>query len=85
MKYVKKPIEVEAVRINKDCVDWQPDWFVEGMDNGSIIIGENNFVVHTLEGPMIGEYGSYVVKGPYDELYVVKGNIFEETYDRIGE
>ena len=43
--------------------------------------GIKELVIHTLEGDMIAVPGSYVVIGPHDEAYPVRGDIFEETYE----
>ena len=39
--------------------------------------------VHTLEGKMFGCDGDYLVTGPYDEQYIVKQHIFEQTYEEV--
>lgn len=42
-----------------------------------------DFEVETLEGEMKGKVGDYLVKGVEGELYPVKKNIFETTYEMV--
>lgn len=39
--------------------------------------------LNTKEGTFRGEKGDYLVIGVMDERYIVKKEIFEQTYDRI--
>ena len=39
--------------------------------------------INTLEGTFHGKKGDYLVIGVSDERYIVKKEIFEQTYDRI--
>lgn len=73
MKYVKKPIPVEAFQFG---VDPTPEWA--------------NFLqfsteIKTLEGSLFVQPGDYVVKGIYGEVYPVRADIFELTYERYEE
>jgi len=45
----------------------------------------HDFEVVTLEGLMIGNAGDYLVQGYADELWVVKKEIFENTYEEVIE
>lgn len=44
---------------------------------------EEEFDVNTLEGLMHGREGDYLVKGIAGELYPVRREIFEQTYDEV--
>lgn len=75
-KYVKKPIAVEAYQMTGIIYEDTPQWVVD-----SLVCGDgNDFIVHTLEGDMIGHIGDYIVKGVRGEAYVCNKDIFEESY-----
>ena len=38
-------------------------------------------VIHTLEGDMTASPGDYVIRGVKGEMYPIKPDIFEETYE----
>lgn len=42
-----------------------------------------DFEVETLEGVHIGHAGDYLMKGIHGELYCIKKDIFEQTYDIV--
>ena len=90
MKYVKKPLPVEAFQINEDLTKAAPEfplWVAKAIDIGEDVGGiqftDRSFVVMTMEGNMISEYGDYLIKGIYDELYPCKREIFEGTYEAL--
>ena len=39
--------------------------------------------LNTMEGTFRGKKGDYLVIGVMDEKYIVKREIFEQTYDRV--
>jgi hypothetical protein len=43
-----------------------------------------HFEVQTLEGTIRGEVDDYLVRDVKGELYVIKKDVFEQTYDVIG-
>jgi hypothetical protein len=88
-KYVKKPVEIEAIQ-------WKGDY--ESVEEVKNFVGEdavfnteyaqNNAVppqmklaIHTLEGEMQANYDDYIIKGVNGEFYPCKPNIFEKTYE----
>ena len=57
MKYIKKPIPVEAVQISEDKNDFisnYPQWFCDAYDSGRIKYryNFNGLIIDTLEGEM---------------------------------
>lgn len=78
MKYVKKPIPIDAVRwtgynhmeIEKFMSDVHP-----------IFTGDNEVIIHTLEGDMHAPPGSYIIRGAIGEYYPCRGDVFEQTYE----
>jgi len=41
--------------------------------------------VQTLEGVMLGNVGDWLIRGVNGELYPCKPDIFEKTYEKVGE
>ena len=87
MKARKKPVVIEFVRYDgknehkvKDfvgsCLNIQQEHYA------SEVIELN---IETLEGWMRVSVGDYVIKGVNGEFYPCKPDIFEKTYDIIGE
>lgn len=86
-KYRKKPVEVEAVQFTRRNI-------VEVMEftNNQIEItteirmnGKMYAEIETLEGIMKVNENDYIIKGIKGEFYPCKPNIFEETYEKVGE
>ncbi len=78
MKYRKKPVVVEAW-LNTDDGEPIPAWVSEA----SSTLEGGRFAIKTLEGTMIAEPGDWIVRGIQGEVYPVKPNIFEATYDPV--
>lgn len=92
MRYVKKPIEIEAVqwdgtlKTSLNILHWmhkckpstkpEEDW--AGYDSINNVI-----FIDTLEGRMTASKGDYIIKGIQDEFYPCKPDIFEATYDAV--
>jgi hypothetical protein len=84
MKYVKRPVVVEAVQLDHSPMS------VEAVMNlsssGADIICEHDgceshqLRIKTLEGDMIARPGDYIIRGVRGELYPCKPDIFEATY-----
>lgn len=86
MKYVKKPVEIEAVqfidtpeRISEIAEFVGTDLRVNYKDK------DNPYIpIETLEGTMKASVGDYIIKGVKGEFYPCKPDIFEATYDSVG-
>jgi len=94
MRYKKKPIVIEAVRLenNYDSIyDAVEFVFHVGMETS--VIGANatvrnvqddgGFLISTLEGKMKASFGDYIIKGVKGEIYPCKPDIFEMTYELV--
>lgn len=86
MKYIKKPVEIEAIQYNGDnlseCInffDKFADRYVEWNEDGGTLF------IKTLEGDMKVSKGDYIIKGIKGEYYPCKPDIFEESYDSADE
>lgn len=93
--YRKKPVEIEAVQFGyaewADQPEWRntkPDWLA-GAEAAEVLryrfYSEDYwyFEVHTLEGVMRGGPDDWLVRGVKGELYPVRHDIFEETYEPV--
>lgn len=80
MRYRKKPVEVEAFQITPDNMSGVADWC-----GGKVVhtIGPHGdwIEVPTLEGTMIADIGSWIIKGVAGEFYPCKPEIFAATYE----
>jgi hypothetical protein len=85
MKYVKKPIVIEAFQFG---VDEKPEWFEDKIrvygtaQIGDIYIYEPlECSIETLEGRMCGNVGDMIIKGIKGEIYPCKKDIFDASYE----
>ena len=93
MKYIKKPIEIEALQWTGEN-HRQMFNFLGGEDEEYITASGINFyidftkvdgglIIKTLEGEHIATIGDYIIKGVKEEYYPCKPDIFEMTYELI--
>lgn len=86
MKYVKKPIEIQAFRLG---FDQYPQWFVDAFEKNQIAVSPSidglRVRIPTREGYTIADRGDYIVQGVKGEIYPCKSDIFEETYESVKE
>jgi hypothetical protein len=82
-KYVKKPVEIEAVQWtgqNKiEILEFCEKCFskpIPGIDHSELIVS-------SLEGPMRASIGDYIIKGVKGEFYPCREDIFYITYDKV--
>jgi hypothetical protein len=87
-KFRKKPVEIEAIRWDgsEEALAAIKTWgaAVSRQQNGDLI-------VETLEDGAAGQVkhyatkGDYIIRGVLGEFYPCKLDIFEKTYDSLGE
>lgn len=82
--YVKRPLEIEAVRYKGDGKVYGediPDWMMDAL-NTKIIEADSdgNLYIKTLEGKMLVTKDNWIIRGIKGELYPCKHNIFEELH-----
>jgi len=86
MKYIKKPVEIEAIQYNGDnlqeCINFLDYANYYTAWNGD---GERTLFIKTLEGDMKVSLGDYIIKGVKGEYYPCKPDIFEESYNNADE
>lgn len=86
MKYIKKPVAIEAIQV----VDTKPETitmiskFMGGCCTEDS--GEGFFIlIETLEGTMRAGIEDWIIKGVNGEFYPCKPDIFEKTYTKFEE
>ncbi len=83
MKFRKKPVVIEAVRVRdvlaQGMFDW-PDWLRDAENATTCIDG---FRIITLEGAMNAGRDDWIIRGVKGELYPCKPDIFEQTYEAV--
>lgn len=88
MKYIKKPVVVEAFQYNGYMIDnygryCVPKWALDALVDRILYTKENGKELHinTLEGDMRVSIGDFIIKGVNGEIYPCKPDIFKKTYD----
>jgi hypothetical protein len=88
MKFIKKPVEIEAIKFTRD--NWNE---VKAFTNETAykltiekhINGIATCIIPTLEGRHIATEGDWIIKGIKGEFYPCKPDIFEATYKKVDE
>jgi hypothetical protein len=92
-RWVKRPVEIEAVRYtginDKGSADFDcfgepfPRWLHNVFVKRLIYVHrERRLLVASLEGVMVASTGDYIVRGVKGELYPCKPDIFEQLHQR---
>jgi len=77
-KYRKKVL-VDAIRFRGGE---QPGELVADVVAGKVIYPEDGtMLIQTLEGVLIARPGDWILRGPEGELWPVRADIFEKTYE----
>src|ERR1035437_10040286 len=80
-RYTKKPVTIEATRLN-----WVNIHDVAMWCGGTLIYGPKGelemIVIPTLEGTMTAYLGWWVIRGVKDEFYPCRNDVFEATYEQ---
>lgn len=92
MKYRKKPVVIDAFQLNARGLVGE-DWFWDAVTRNDIITynfgkfhPEDAYCeIKTLEGTMRANTGDYIICGVNGEIYPCKADIFEKTYELVGE
>jgi len=92
MKYIKKPIPVDAWQIDTLEIEHRgnyPDWVAQAISTPLARVGltkDKLFLsIKTLEGTMVASDGDYLIKGPKGEFWFNKREIFEEMYEAVND
>jgi len=95
MRYRKKPVIIDAVQWTGENrrdmfvhLTGKTDSYIEAsgknfyVDHNKV---EGGLIIKTLEGEHLATIGDYIIKGVHGEFYPCKPDIFEETYEPVGE
>ncbi|MHB1473078.1 MAG: hypothetical protein ACYCV4_05515 [Dermatophilaceae bacterium] len=92
MRFRKKPVVIEAMRLGADNIEAVADWVMSGLvsakrfeeDVSATLRGPDAHLdINTLEGVMRAEIGDYVIRGVKGEHYPCKPDIFDATYEPV--
>lgn len=93
-KYVKKPVEIEAIQLTEDNIIEVFD-FLHGANYketksigvlkefSKMMLKQGYIEIETLEGIMIANFGDYIIKDVKGEFYPCKPGIFQATYEEV--
>lgn len=84
-KYRKKPVVINAVKWTGSNVKEMIAFVSDKIKDVSEIGADKSITIHTLEGDMKADVGDYVIKGIKGEFYPCKSDIFEATYESVGD
>lgn len=93
-KYIKKPVQIEAIQLKEDNIIEVFDFLdeanykeiksVEELEDFSQMILKQGYIeIETLEGMMKASFGDYIIKGIKGEFYPCKPDVFEATYEEV--
>lgn len=85
-RFRKRPVEVEAVRITDDPADITAFLHQREEDATDAVFQDpasGDLHIATLEGVMRARAGDWIVRGVRGELYPVRDDIFEATYEPV--
>ena len=77
MRFVKKPVVIEAVRFVGNFDE------IEAFVGGDAEFRNGELVIATLEGPLRASDGDWIIKGVKGEFYPCKPDVFELTYEEV--
>jgi hypothetical protein len=96
VKYRKKPVVIEALRIEVETNDSEllldpntrsiatiSGWMMAHGFRDFVVHGEEapfGIAIETLEGVMVASPGDYIIRGVQGEFYPCKPDIFDQTY-----
>lgn len=85
-KYVKKPVEIEAILFTENNVAEVMKFMNQSSYDISVYKGTNTIskiVIPTLEGNLEAKIGDYIIKGIKGEFYPCRKDIFDATYEEV--
>jgi hypothetical protein len=90
MKYIKKPVIVEAIqwcggnhREMYDFLEGKPEKHMDSIGKNFYMNNQGVLVIKTLEGDHQAHVGDYIIKGIQGEFYPCKPDIFHATYEPV--
>ena len=86
-KYRKKPVVIEAIQFIDDAGVIEEICNLQNLQEVRVDYSQSPPIlkIPTLEGIMIANVGDYIIRGVNGEIYPCKPDIFEKTYEAVGE
>lgn len=88
-KYRKKPVVIDAMQYTKDNIhevmSWIESFGKRSSDVATYRQDTNKYEIDTLEGKHEVTCGDFIIRGIKGEFYPCKPDIFEATYEKVGE
>lgn len=78
----KVPVEVRAIRWDGEAATMAA---VREVDSHVSITTEGKLLIPTLEGTMTADRGDWIIQGVQGEVYPCKPDIFDATYELLGD
>ncbi len=78
-KYIKKPVEIEAMEFNDTRGDID---ILKELIGKEFISKVDGYFIKTLEGEMKISQGDFIIRGIKGEYYPCKPDIFEASYEK---
>ena len=85
MKYRPKPVVKEAHQLTFENMKRLREWCDGRIWSRPPCRMITGIMIKTLEGDMCADFGDYIVKGVNGEFYPVKPDIFEKSYEPVGD
>lgn len=89
MKFRKKPVIIEAQCVTRENGESVAMWcggkWISLYGRGDMGEDISNISITTLEGVMRADLGDWIICGVKGEFYPCKPDIFEATYETVGE
>lgn len=86
-KYRKKPVVIEAIKLNRNfaevAVNWIGEENISDFNLGEFSEDACYIEIKTLEGTMTANEGDFIIRGVKGEFYPCKPDIFQETYEEV--
>lgn len=83
--YRKKPVIIEAIQLKDlDTLTLMLIQEFVGLANDKVLAVSDGVLINTLEGTMKASIGDFIIKGVEGEFYPCKPDIFEKTYEKVG-
>ena len=84
-KYIKKPVEIEAVQWTGDNLEEIYTFVGKNNVNDLLLKEDNELYIKTIEGNMHASINDFIIKGIKGEFYPCKPDIFYNTYGESSE
>lgn len=89
MKYVAKPVQVEAVRMGLEGFEEGPEWLSQLLASGYVCYTNcagtnfmrNGFLIQRHDGIVRGKIGDYIIYDPFKGFIYCSGNDFNYYYE----